>query len=126
LPRTHLFAHFLPPLVIAFAGLALGLRSDPLTVSALTVYLLGAGLFYAAPYILWAGLVLLLKPKRSVCHAGFFLCTGSLLAVGALSFARQDPSGLPYQWLVYWPLAGLLLLMLLIFWLFSGRPRADA
>lgn len=104
----------------------MGLRTEPLTASAVAAYVLGGSLFYAAPHILWAGLVLLLKPTRAVGHAGFVVCTVSLLAITALSFVGRDPSGLPLQWLVYWPLAGLLLLLLLLVWLIGGRPRADA
>lgn len=126
MPRPHLIAHFIPPLLVAVAGLLFGLQSEPLTANAVAAYLLGGSLFYAAPHLLWSGLVLLLKPKHTVGHAGFIICTGSLLAIGALSFVGRDPSGLPYQWLVYWPLAGLLLLALVVAWLISGRPRADA
>lgn len=126
LPRPHLLAHLLPPFVIAAIGLVLALRTEPLSFGSLAAHLLGAGLFYAAPHIMWAGFVSVVKPKAAFCHTGFLLCSASLVAVGALSFVGRDPSGLPYQWLVYWPLAGLLLLLVLLAWLLKGRPKTDA
>jgi peptidoglycan/LPS O-acetylase OafA/YrhL len=126
LRRTHLLAHFLPPALAAIVGLALALQVEPFTANAVAAHLLGAGLYYAAPHIFWAGVVSLARPSGLVRHVGFLICTFALLAIGALSYVAHDPSGLPYQWLLYWPLSGALLALLVVAWFIGGRPRADA
>jgi len=123
--RTHLFAHFLVPLLFALAALALSLRREPLSPELLLTHLGWGFLFYAAPHILWVVLCAALKPILKLWHAGFVASSCSLLLVGALSaWGPRDPSGLPYQWLVYWPLTGVLLAGILVAWLFAGRPHA--
>lgn len=43
---------------------------------------------------------------------------------GPVRLGPRDPSGLPYQWFLYWPLAGILLLVVVGGWLFTGRQHA--
>lgn len=125
--RTHFLGHLLLPASFALAGLVLALRREPLSGEILLSHLLGGGLFYAAPHLLWAAVSSAMRPARIAWHAGFAVSSLALVAVSTLSaLGSQDPSGLPYQWLVYWPLAGGMLLVVVVAWLLSGRPHAGA
>jgi hypothetical protein len=68
-----------------------------------------AYLFYAAPYILWAGIVAAMRVSNITAHTGFIAVTVSLLVIASAWLFPGDPSGLPLQWMLYWPLALLLL-----------------
>ena len=125
--RAHLLAHLSVPLLFALVALLLSLRREPLTVELVATHLVWGLLFYAAPHLLWAALCALVKPKLLVWHAGFASSSCALLLIGALAvLGPRDPSGLPYQWLVYWPLDGLLLDVVVVGWLLAGRPHAGA
>lgn len=125
--RAHLLAHFSVPLLFALVALLLSLRREPLSVELVATHLVWGLLFYAAPHSLWAVLCAAVRPKLLVWHAGFVSSSCALLLIGALSvWGPRDPSGLPYQWLVYWPLAGLLLAVVVVGWLLAGRPRVGA
>ena len=67
--------------------------------------------FYSAPYFLWAFLVLIAKVRKQVTHIGFIGLTIALLLIASVWLGPRDPSGLPIQWMLYWPLAGILLLV---------------
>ena len=124
--RAHQFAHVLFPLLFALGALCMSLRWRPFSSELLATHLVWGFTFYVAPYFLWACLALALKPSLFVWHAGFVASSVSLLLVGAISvWGPRDPSGLPYQWLLYWPLAGVLLVVILVGWLFAGRPHAS-
>lgn len=77
----------------------------------MTSILVGGFFFYAAPFILWAFLVLVAKVRKFVIHAGFIGVTVSLLLIASVWLGPRDPSGLPIQWMMYWPLAGILLVV---------------
>lgn len=124
---AHLLAHLSFPVLMALVGLRLSLSREPLTGELLLSHLAWGLLFYAAPHLLWAALSAAVKPVPVVRHAGFVASSSALLLVGALSvWGPRDPSGLPYQWLAYWPLAGVLLVVVIVGWLLAGRPHADA
>ncbi len=65
----------------------------------------GGYLFYAAPFFLWAIIATLGKFTNKVCHAGFMAASIALVAIACFWFFPGDPSGLPLQWMLYWPLA---------------------
>jgi hypothetical protein len=67
--------------------------------------MLGGFLFYAAPFLAWALVVSLADFSRPVSHAGFIAAAVALVALTVLSLLAHEPSGLPIQWLIYWPLA---------------------
>ena len=70
-----------------------------------SAYVLGGYLFYAAPHLLWAVVATLAKFSSAVWHAGFIASSVALAAISILWLLPRDPSGLPMQWLLYWPLA---------------------
>lgn len=120
-------AHLLVPTAVACVALAVSLAREPLSAELLLTHLAGGFLFYAAPHLLWVALCSVLNPARVVRHLGLLLSSAALLAVCAPSlWGPRDPSGLPYQWLVYWPLAGAALLVVLLGWVLAGRPHATA
>ena len=120
-------AHLLVPAAVACAALAVSLAREPLSGELLLTHLAGGFLFYAAPHLLWVALCSVFNPTRVVQHLGLLVSSAALLAVCALSlWGPRDPSGLPYQWLVYWPLAGTALLVVLVGWALAGRPHAAA
>lgn len=124
--RAHLLAHLSFPMLFALVGLILSLRREPMSGELLLVHLAWGLLFYAAPHFLWAVLSNAVKPTLSVWHAGFSVSSCALLLVAALSaWGPRDPSGLPYQWFVYWPLAGVLLVAVALGWLLTGRRHAS-
>jgi hypothetical protein len=104
----------------------MALQREPFGGAMFAAHVLGGFLFYAAPHLVWAGLCAAAKPAPRAWRAGFFGASAALVFIGAMSFAVHDPSGLPYQWLAYWPLAGILLLAVVVVWLLAGRPRAGA
>lgn len=118
--------HFILPLLPALAGLVLALRNEALSVDLIFVQVGWSACFYTAPHILWAVICTAIRPALVVWHAGFVTSSLALFLVGALSaLGSRDPSGLPYQWLVYWPLSGVLLIAVLVGWFLKGRPHAS-
>jgi hypothetical protein len=92
----------------------------------LVAHVVGGGLFYAAPHLVWALVAAAARPTPWIWHAGFVVSSLALAFISAMAFLVHDPSGLPYQWLAYWPLAGVLLLAVVVVWLVAGRPHAGA
>ena len=88
---------------------ALGIESFSLEMVASVLF--GGFLFYAAPYLLWAVIVAVAKPSNLVAHASFIASTLALALTASFWFLPPDPSGLPMQWMLYWPLAIILLIL---------------
>lgn len=84
---------------------ARGLQYEPLAIGMFIAYVLVGGLFYLAPHFLWLVIATRGKFQGIVWHAGFVAETAALAAVLVLAFTFHNPSGIPYQWLIYWPLA---------------------
>ena len=124
--RAHLLLHLSFPVAVALIGFFLSLRRELISVELLFVHMAWGLLFYAAPHILWAIVSNAVKPVLPVWHAGFFASSGALLLTAALSvWGPRDQSGLPYQWLVYWPLSAVLLVVVVIGWFLKGRQHAS-
>lgn len=125
--RAHLLVHLSLPVLFALVGLISSLRREQITVELLLVQIAWGGLFYAAPHLLWAVLSNAMNPALGFWHAGFVTSTCTLLLVAALSvWGPRDPSGLPYQWFVYWPLAGFFQVVVVIGWVVTGRSHASS
>ena len=61
--------------------------------------------FYPGPYVWWVLLCKLRSLRTRYWHAGLIAASCSLAACLVAPYFGRDPSGLPYQWLMYWPLA---------------------
>ena len=97
------------PTLFAVAGFIRALNRDSFSLEVLTVLLYGF-LFYAAPHLLWAVIIAVSKPSCLVVHSGFIASTLALTLIASFWFFPPDPSGLPMQWMLYWPLAIILLI----------------
>jgi len=124
--RAHLLMHFSAPVLCAVSALLVALYREPITGEVLFTHVFWGLLFYPAPHLSWAVVAAILKPALKVWHAGFAVSSCALAFIVAMSiWGPRDPSGLPYQWFLYWPLAGLLLSVVFVGWLLLGRPHAS-
>lgn len=125
--RVHLLGHFCVPALFALVGFFFALQREPLGIGVLLAHLLGGLLFYAAPHLVRATVATAVRPKLVAWHAGFVVSSCALFFVGAMSvWGPRDSSGLPYHWLAYWPLAAVMLVVVVVGWLLAGRPHAGA
>ncbi|TVT68995.1 MAG: hypothetical protein FHP92_19840 [Denitromonas halophila] len=106
--RTSLIGHLSIPAVVTFGAFFVALGREPFGLGMFSAYVLGGYFFYAAPHLLWAVVAAAAKTSRAVWHAGFLASSVALAAVASLWLGPRDPSGLPLQWMLYWPLAILL------------------
>ena len=105
-----IFAHISIPAVFAAGVFIYDLNKESFSLEMLASVLFGGFLFYAAPYLLWAAIVVLVKVSNLVAHSGFIAITISLLLIASFWLFPGEPSGLPMQWMLYWPLAIILLI----------------
>ena len=108
--QRTIFAHISIPAVFAVGVFLYALGRESFSLEMLASVLIGGFLFYAAPYLLWAVIVAVGKPSNVVAHSGFMASTLALAFIASLWFFPPDPSGLPMQWMLYWPLAIILLI----------------
>lgn len=120
--RTGIALHFIPPVGLAAYGFVSS--REPLTFELFAVQLLGNGLFFGAPYLLWLALAIGLRAVGVLWHLGFLLLSALLMAVAVSPIFGRDPSGLPYHWLVYWPAACVLLAPIALAAFIRGRRHA--
>ena len=105
--RSTLVSYFFVPLLLVLINFATALVREPVGLE-VVVALLGGFLFYAAPYLLWAVIAAIGRFSNAAWHAGLLAASVALVAIAVLSLFVRDPSGLPLQWLSYWPLAVML------------------
>jgi len=110
--RTALIGHLSIPAVVTLGVFSVAVRREPFGMEMFSAYVLGGYLFYAAPHLLWAVIAAVAKPSHAVWHAGFIASSIALAAIASLWLGPPDPSGLPLQWMLYWPLAILLQLVM--------------
>jgi hypothetical protein len=121
--QRALAAYFGFPVLIALGGLVSALAHVPFGIGMFMAYVFGGCLFYSAPHLLWAGVTMFVRFSSLVWHAGFIGCSVALAAIAGLSFFAHDPSGLPLQWMAYWPLAITLQVLLACATAVYGRLR---
>lgn len=107
-----LAAHLSIPALVTLGAFAVALRRQPFGMEMFSAYVLGGYLFYAAPHLLWTAVSTLAKFSGAVWHAGFVASSIALAAIASLWIGPRDPSGLPLQWMLYWPLAVVLQLVI--------------
>ena len=103
--RTTTIVYLCVPVMFALGVFAYALRRETFSADMLFGTLFSGFLFYATPYFAWAIVAALGKFSNAVSHAGFIAATVALVAICAFWFLPRDPSGLPLQWMLYWPLA---------------------
>jgi len=104
--KLRTFAAYLCiPALLTVGAYVVARRNDAFDLADFSSYVFAAFFFYAAPYLLWAIIAKFAGYSIAVRHAGFIAATVALLAIAALWLLPGDRSGLPMQWLLYWPLA---------------------
>ena len=111
--RSVVIAHLCVPAALTLCVFFFGvLRREQFGLETFAAYVFGGYFFYAAPHLLWTVIAVLAKFSIAVLHAGYFASSIALGAIAPMWLFPQDPSGLPLQWMLYWPLAiGLQILM---------------
>ena len=109
-PATVL-AYLCIPALLTLGTFVVALRREPFGFEMFAATVLGGYLFYAAPQLLWVFIGSLVRFSNAMWHAGLVAASIALAAIAAVWLGPGDPSGLPIQWLVYWPLAVVLQLV---------------
>lgn len=103
--RTIIFAHLSIPALFGAAVFVYAIIKRGFSVESVVPLLLEGTLFYLTPHLLWSFITLIAKFSESVTHAGFIGSTVALTLIASMWLSPPDPSGLPMQWMMYWPLA---------------------
>ena len=110
--KKTIFTYLSIPAALAVGVFVYALYKEPFSVEMMSSVLFGVFLFYASPFIVWAIVVAAAKPSNVVAHSGFIASIISLTLVASFWFLPPDPSGLPLQWMLYWPLSMILLIVI--------------
>jgi hypothetical protein len=121
--RTALITYLSVPAVVTLSTFLVALGREPFGVEMFSSYVLGGYLFYAAPYLFWTLATAAIRVSRVVWHAGFIASSIALAAIVCFWLGLQDPSGLPLQWMLYWPLAAVLQLVIAVGTALCCRPK---
>lgn len=95
-------------LALAIAAHSLAKERD---VSEILMQLFYGCLFYCAPFMVFALLHISLKLPQVVAHSGYIAASLALVAISSVWLLPRDPSGLPIQWMAYWPLSAILIVI---------------
>jgi hypothetical protein len=110
--RTTVAAYLSIPAVLTLGIFVLALRRETFGLEMFAATVLYAYFFYAAPHLLWIFIAALARFSNALWHAGLVGASVALAAIAAMWLGPADSSGLPMQWLLYWPLAGVLQVVL--------------
>jgi hypothetical protein len=102
---TAIAAYICAPAVLTVGTFAMALTRESLGVEMFLAYAVGGFLYYAGPYFIWVVIAALGKFSDVVWHAGFVASSIALVAISVFWLFPGDRSGLPLQWVLYWPLA---------------------
>ena len=103
--RKAIFGHLSVPALFTLVVFAYILTREAFGMEMFAAYVIMSGLFYAAPHLLWLVVAGIGKFPRMVWHAGFIAASIALFAIALFWLLPRDPSALPLQWVLYWPLA---------------------
>ena len=96
------------------------LKNENDLFSLLSLFLYGS-LFYGTPYFIWFFVHLAAKASDLIVHAGYIGATVALVYVASMWLLPADPSGLPIQWMAYWPLAAVFMAVTVSFAFFFNK-----
>lgn len=98
--------HLALPIAGATAAFFSSVLREGFSLEVLATQFFMTGLFFVAPHLVWFGAARALKLRGASWHSGFVICSLLLVFVGLSPIlGRGDPSGLPYHWLLYWPVS---------------------
>lgn len=106
-----LMAAFFHILVAMLFTIVIAVVASRDAIIALPFFMFIGGLYICAPHILWLGIHHLAKPRASVVHGGYIGATTAMFISGGLVFLPPEDSVLPFLWVAYWPLAGILMVL---------------
>jgi hypothetical protein len=105
----RLLLHLVIPALVAVWAVVSALRFEAFSLGMFFGYGVFGFLAYSAPHLLWALVATVSRAPAALCHAGFVAASVALIAILSVSLTgAHDPSGLPLQWVAYWPLAAVL------------------
>ena len=110
--RAAVLAYLGVPALLTLGTFVVALRREPFGFEMFATFVLGGYLFYAAPHLLWVIIAALAKFSNAPWHAGLIAACIALAMIAAFWLFPGDRSGLPMQWLLYWPLAFILQIVL--------------
>jgi len=122
--RTVIAVYLSIPALLTLGPSLVALRREPFGLEMFATVVLSGYLFYAAPHLLWVFIAVLLKFSNALWHAGLVAASIAMVAIASLWLFPGDPSGLPMQWLLYWPLAIVLQIALAALTTLYGRVWA--
>jgi hypothetical protein len=123
----RLIAHLIVPAAVAIWAIVDVTRAGTKTLGEY-VTVGGFGfLFYASPHLLWFAVATMSRASTAVTHSGFLAANLVLIWIATYPlWGHADPSGLPLQWLAYWPFAlGLQLLTVIVVAVANGNWRNE-
>ena len=112
--RTTVAKYLGIPALLTLGTFVVALRQEPFGLEMFGAVVLGGYFFYAGPYLLWVIVAALGKFSNALWHAGLIAASIAMVAIAILWLFPGDPSGLPMQWLLYWPLAVILQFVLAV------------
>lgn len=99
------------PMLLALVLGVYGFVAKGADFKSLLVMVFGGFFFYGVPYLVWVLVHLGFKPTTLIVHSGYIGATFALALISSVWLLPSDPSGLPLQWMAYWPLALALMLI---------------
>ncbi len=102
---VHTLAHLSVPALLTLAVMVFASRRESFDTPEFIAFAFGSFLFYAAPHLWWLAIAKLLGWRNVLFHAGLTAASFALAAICSAWFFPVDPSRLPLQWMLYWPLA---------------------
>jgi len=106
--RITLSLYLLAPIGIVLWSIVRLLGQGGTSVGDLVAVPVQILLFYPGPYFWWVALCKVKSLRKRYWHAGLIAASCALAMCLVAPYFGRDPSGLPYQWFFYWPLAILL------------------
>lgn len=103
--RTTVAVYLGIPALLTLGIFVVALRREAFSAEMFLAAVVYAYFFYAAPHLLWVFIAALARFSNALWHAGLIAASVALAAIAAMWFGPGDPSGLPLQWMLYWPLA---------------------
>ena len=103
--RTAIAAHMGIPTLLTFGTFVVALTREALSMEMFLAYVVGGFLYCAGPHLLWVVIAALGNFQDKMWHAGLLASSIALAAISAFWLFPGDRSGLPLQWMLYWPLA---------------------
>ena len=101
----HTLAHLCVPALLTVAVSLFAIRRESFDALGFTTFAFGSFLFYAAPHLLWLVIAKLLGYTTALVQSGLAAASLALAVIYSAWLFPADPSGLPLQWMLYWPLA---------------------